>query len=178
MVACKRSAQGAETRRTSRILRKASYLTLASLGKSVCVLFSSKTFTSLSNVKLEIGPDMLKKGCIRQSSLPNRLRLQVVPSFDISGHLHYLQYTLDQHTCLNCEDHKPLCPICQYKNRLVWICTYCWSSRRATDDCVLQLVQRSSNVIYVGGESVNKVNNKTVRSTLKHTLSGLWRECL
>ena len=50
--------KGAETRRTPRILRRASYLSLASVGKFGCVLFTFKTFISLSNVKLDISPEI------------------------------------------------------------------------------------------------------------------------
>jgi plasmid rolling circle replication initiator protein Rep len=32
--------------------------------------------------------------------------------------LHYLHYTLNQNTCLNCYDREPLCPTCQYKTCL------------------------------------------------------------
>lgn len=54
--------KGVETRRTVILLRKASYLTLASAGGLVSAFFSFKNFISLSNVKLEIGPETSKKG--------------------------------------------------------------------------------------------------------------------
>jgi hypothetical protein len=58
--------KGAETRQTPRILTKASYLSLGSLGTFGSVLITFKafisTFISLSNVKLEIGPETFENG--------------------------------------------------------------------------------------------------------------------
>lgn len=54
--------KGVGTRRTEILLRKASYLTLASAGRLFSAFFSFKKFISLSNVKLEIGLETSKKG--------------------------------------------------------------------------------------------------------------------
>ena len=82
--------------------------------------------------------------------------------------LHYLHYTLNQNTCLNCDDPEPLVSNMSIHDLSLCGCILYLGSRtsRPINNFCLQRVQRGLCGLYIGRESVSKRLN--IRKPMTH----------